>query len=218
MKKVGVVLAEARQKSELSIDQIAAQTHIRPEYVAAIEKNAFESLPAAVFVKGFLQQYARLVGVDEQTVLALFRRDFSVGNKGKIIPREFLKPVSRTRSLLTPKLTAVLSVSIVVCCIFGYAFWLWIRLHQPPLLIVETPEDGSSITEQVVVAGSTQSDAVVYVNTVPVSITPDGKFSTELFVEERGEFTITIRAEDRHKRATVIQRTVVRSDQADGDL
>lgn len=208
MKKVGAVLAEARQKTHVTLEEISRITHIRKEYLEAIERNEFEGLPPAVFVKGFLQQYARFVQIDEQTVLALFRRDFKVGSKGKIIPREFIKPVSRKKTIFTPQLSALLSIGVVIVCILGYGGFLWFRFQQPPELEVFTPEQNATVSQNVVVTGKTQSDAVIFVNSNPVSLNPQGLFRAEIYLSGKGVHTITIRAEDRKKRATVIQRTV----------
>lgn len=208
MKKVGVVLNEARLKHQIKLEDVANATKIRIEYLQAIEENNFTSLPPAIFVKGFLQHYARYLRLDEQTVLALFRRDFKVGAKGKIIPREFLKPISRRRNIFTPHLTTVISVGTVLLCVLGYVGFQWYRLQQPPRLEVYTPKENETVSQSVVVSGKTQSDAVVYVNGTPISLDTEGVFQTDVTLTANGEQTITIRAEDRKNRGTEIQRKV----------
>lgn len=91
MKKVGEVLAEFRQKQGIPLEKVSQVTRIRKEFLEAIELNEFQRLPAEPFVKGFLHSYARFLGMDPETVLALLRRDFKTGEKGKVVPRQFIR-------------------------------------------------------------------------------------------------------------------------------
>jgi cytoskeleton protein RodZ len=53
----------------LSLDDAAEALRLDREVVQALEAGEFESLGAAVFVKGYLRAYARLVGIDETAVV-----------------------------------------------------------------------------------------------------------------------------------------------------
>jgi cytoskeletal protein RodZ len=208
MKKVGEVLAEYRQSKNIPLEKISQLTKIRVEFLHAIEANEFEKLPAAPFVKGFLHSYSTTLGLDPKTILALLRRDFKTGEKGQIIPRQYLKPLTRKRTVITPRLTAMASVGVIVSVIFMYAAIQWWQLRQPPSLEVENPLQDETVQKNVVVKGKTEIDAVLFVDSKPVAITPEGSFETTVFYSENGPHVITIRAEDRNKRATTIQRTI----------
>lgn len=208
MKKVGEVLREYRQKQGIPLEKISQITHIRIGFLEAIEDNRFDVLPAEPFVKGFLHSYARVLGLDPKTILALLRRDFKAGEKGKVIPRQFIKPLVRKRSWIGPHLTVVISLSVIVLLILSYGGYLWVRLHQPPHLEVTTPSERELVGKNVIVSGKTSNDAIVFVDSKPVSISQDGQFETSVFYSDNGEYTITIRAEDRHKRETIVQRKV----------
>lgn len=209
MKKVGQVLFEARRKHQLSLETIAEYSKVRVDYLEAIEKNEFEQLPPAVFVKGFLKAYAIRVSLDPETVLALFRRDFKVGKRGEIIPRDFLKPPSKTKWYHTPKFATYLSVFAVLLTVIAFLGYQWWKFQQPPMLQVLSPIEGSSVTKTVPVAGKTAIDAVLYVNANPVSLNASGEFRTEVIFSETGEQTITIQAQDRSGRTSTVERVVV---------
>ena len=53
-------------------------TKISKRYLLALEQNDFEVLPAAVYVRGFVSEYARAMGLPSEAIarayMALYRR------------------------------------------------------------------------------------------------------------------------------------------------
>ncbi|HBP90110.1 MAG TPA: DUF4115 domain-containing protein [Nitrospirales bacterium] len=72
METLGGLLQQARERQGLSLEQIASRTRIQQHHLQALEEEDFESLPAKVFVKGFVRSYARSLGLDEDNALQLF--------------------------------------------------------------------------------------------------------------------------------------------------
>jgi flagellar biosynthesis protein FlhG len=60
----GSRLRRARMSRGVEIDQIAAITKINPSYLRFIEDDAYDDLPAPVYVRGFVSAYARAIGLD----------------------------------------------------------------------------------------------------------------------------------------------------------
>lgn len=65
----GTWLRQQREVREISLREIAEATKISLRYLEAMEEDRFDLLPAAVFAKGFLRQYARYVGLDPDEVV-----------------------------------------------------------------------------------------------------------------------------------------------------
>ena len=65
----GAVLAAAREEMNLSVSDVARHLKLTPSQVEALEEGAYERLPGRVFVRGFLRNYAKLLGVDPQPLL-----------------------------------------------------------------------------------------------------------------------------------------------------
>lgn len=65
----GATLAAAREASGLSVVQVAEQMRISPRQVEAIEADRYGELPGAVFVRGFVRNYARLLKLDPVPLL-----------------------------------------------------------------------------------------------------------------------------------------------------
>ncbi len=72
----GPTLQKIRSYKRISVDQICDETRIGKSYLVALEKDDFESLPAAVFVRGFVVQVARLLGLDEKLVADSYMKNF----------------------------------------------------------------------------------------------------------------------------------------------
>jgi flagellar biosynthesis protein FlhG len=62
----GADLRRRREARGLSLRHIASVTKIGMRYLEYIEEDRFALLPAPVYLRGFLQEYARLVGIDQR--------------------------------------------------------------------------------------------------------------------------------------------------------
>jgi cytoskeletal protein RodZ len=73
-------LHEAREKSGISLQQMAMKTRVDIKYLDAIDKGDFGFLPDP-YVKAFLKDFARLVGLDENKII----QKYEAAKKGKSI-------------------------------------------------------------------------------------------------------------------------------------
>lgn len=69
----GAQLRAAREERGWHIERIAGELHLAPRVVQAIEQGAYEALPSAVYVTGYIRNYARLVGLDPAPLVAGYR-------------------------------------------------------------------------------------------------------------------------------------------------
>ncbi|MHB8844183.1 MAG: RodZ domain-containing protein [Nitrospirota bacterium] len=72
MGSLGSYLKSAREARGLDLRDAAQQTRISIGYLKAIEDEDFSKLPGAVFVKGFLKNYARFLQLPEDEVMQRF--------------------------------------------------------------------------------------------------------------------------------------------------
>ena len=66
---IGVTLRSARIQRGLSIEQVAQDTRISARFIEALEDEAFDELPAPVYVRGFLRSYANYLKVEANPLL-----------------------------------------------------------------------------------------------------------------------------------------------------
>lgn len=62
-------LRRQREMREISLRDIADRTKISLRYLEAMEADRFDLLPAPIFAKGFLREYARYVGLSPDEVV-----------------------------------------------------------------------------------------------------------------------------------------------------
>ena len=66
---IGARLAAARKECELEIRVVANELNLDTRIIEALESDDAAALPAAIFVKGYLRNYARLVGLPEDELV-----------------------------------------------------------------------------------------------------------------------------------------------------
>jgi cytoskeleton protein RodZ len=74
MNSVGETLRRERVKRNLDLDQISRELKISSRFLEAIEEERFDKLPAGVFARSFVRQYARLLDLDEEELAAQVQR------------------------------------------------------------------------------------------------------------------------------------------------
>src|SRR4051794_14746425 len=62
----GEKFRKARERKELSFDDVSNVIKIGPRMLRAIEEENFDQLPGGVFNKGFIRSYAKQIGLDPE--------------------------------------------------------------------------------------------------------------------------------------------------------
>lgn len=70
---LGTFLKLEREKRNITLEQVAYSTRISIKMLQALESDDHESLPAAPFVRGYLQSYAKFVELDTQDILLRYQ-------------------------------------------------------------------------------------------------------------------------------------------------
>lgn len=68
----GPLLKHIREAFGLTLRELSERSKIGMSYLEALEADAFDKLPAPVYIKGFLGEYARLFGLDATNVRATY--------------------------------------------------------------------------------------------------------------------------------------------------
>jgi len=122
---IGVRLKSARQARGLSLEDIEAATRIRRRYLEALEEEAFDRLPAPVYVKGFLGGYATYLGFSPDEIQEMYR-----DLEGEVHPGE--APVDVRITPVTPhsrvrRTVLILSLIVLVAAYFSYVAYIQFR-------------------------------------------------------------------------------------------
>lgn len=117
-------LRQQREIRNLTLREIADSTKIGMRYLEALETDRFERLPAPIFAKGFLRQYARYVGLDPDEVVNFYLQASRPDEED-----EDEEPVARRSSapLPTPTRQSLALLGIVILVLLLVAGLLYFR-------------------------------------------------------------------------------------------
>jgi cytoskeleton protein RodZ len=85
---IGKLLASAREFKGLTTADVADKLKLTSRQIEALEAEEFDKLPAAVFVRGFIRNYARLVGLDAERLMANLGGEMQGATQNITVPTE----------------------------------------------------------------------------------------------------------------------------------
>jgi flagellar biosynthesis protein FlhG len=82
----GAEIRDERGRLGMTLESIAEKTKIRPSHLQAIEEERFAELPAAVFVRGFLKEYARCLGLSGDALVHSYMKRYQDWHESRSRP------------------------------------------------------------------------------------------------------------------------------------
>lgn len=116
----GRVLAEARERRNQTVAEIAQQLKLSPNQIEALEADDYARLPGAVFVRGFVRNYARLVDLDGEALVARLELSQTATTAINAVPHSQNIPFQDTRSARWPLLAAAVALLAAIVLIFEW--------------------------------------------------------------------------------------------------
>jgi cytoskeletal protein RodZ len=207
MKTVGEIIKSARLEKNLTLTDISRETRINLKYLEAIEANDFQNLPPATFTKGFMQNYAKAVGLNPQNILAIFRRDYDSDERGRIIPRGLADPVRSPINFFNPTTTTIITSVVFAVIIIGFFIRQIIAFQSAPPLEISLPLENALVISPVTVSGKTHPQATLTINNQPVTVSDSGAFETTVVLTP-GEHSLIITTQSRSGKTRTLERLV----------
>ena len=132
---VGQILREAREAQNISLDDVALRLRLMHRQIEAMEADDFRSLGQPVFARGFVRNYARLLGLDPDELLA--RMSGAPAEPTLVAQGE--PPMARSW-LTSPWLIGGL-LGLVVLVAIPVSVYLWLNsdVNEPLPQSAETP-------------------------------------------------------------------------------
>ncbi len=203
MRSVGSFLKEARVRKKYSLDKLESLTKIKKDFLAALEKGDWGSLPDLPVLTGFVKNVAKTLGLSENSAVAVLKRDYPP----KTLPIN-PKPDVSDKFVWSPRLTFLVGVGVVLLGVASYLLISYIQFLSPPSLEVFQPIQDEIITQNVLeVSGKTTTDAVVSVNNQPFIVSDEGLFEGEIEVFE-GTKEVVVKATSRSGKVTSESRKI----------
>jgi flagellar biosynthesis protein FlhG len=93
----GALLQQIREAHGIELREIAERSKIGMQYLQAIEGETWRKLPAAVYVRGFLVEYSKILGLETDRVLDTYLERYRAARQGIVDPAERREREQRER-------------------------------------------------------------------------------------------------------------------------
>lgn len=204
MGKFGELLASARTKKRISLKKASGDLKIKIEHLKALEEESWQDLPEPTFVRGFIASYVGYLGLDPETMQAIYRREFDqrqYPHKSTITP-------AQKRLYFTPSRLINLVFALAILAFVAYLTLQYSSIFSAPKIDITSPlEDETVIIPVILIEGNTEKDTTVSVNGQFIPVNEEGKFTYQYNLTA-GRNTIEIIASKRLSPKTKIERTV----------
>jgi cytoskeletal protein RodZ len=200
---VGETLQLARERKGVDLYRAERDTKIRLKYLSALEDSDYDELPAPVYVKGFLRNYAIYLGLEPDEILERWRDEMEQARTATRVavippPMPLAEPGGR-RLHITP---AMVVAGLVLLVIFAFVGYIGVQLARfvevTPLTVTNPPDRFSQVDDTSITLAGTSSPGASIRITGPgdllynVSADEDGAWSREVpLALGRNDFRIT---------------------------
>jgi cytoskeleton protein RodZ len=169
----GRTLAEARERRNQTVAEVAQQLKLSATQIEALEADDYTRLPGPVFVRGFVRNYARLMELDGEALVAALALPQDQSPAGAV-PHSHNIPFPDGRGPRWPIYAVAIAVLAAIVVLFEFIF------SAPPATVVTTvpprqevllPRETSPAVQQpgTVAEGAQAPEAVV---SAPVATEP----------------------------------------------
>lgn len=182
---LGLSLKAARSDKGLELSEVAELTHVRREYLLALEEGRYQDLPEDVYARNFVRLYAQAVGLSPDRAIAAYQSErkragglstlemkLEQERRGDPPPRAKRKPRGGSGGL--PRLGTVLPTFVLVAALVALAVWGFNSLLFRPATPA-TPTAGAVVTPG---AGAADAGGAAPPVTVP-SVVPGAAAASE---------------------------------------
>jgi len=150
---VGALLRAAREQKGWTVEQVVQQLKLARRQVEAMEGDDFAALPGNTFARGFVRNYARLLQLDPQPVLAQLEQQLPQEREQVAFPQASENPSNlcvefrdaNARASSWPVL-AMMATGLLL----GIAIvWWYVQQPAMPEIALEEPEVAASLPDAI---------------------------------------------------------------------
>jgi len=177
----GTVLAAHRREAGLTVAEVSDKLKLSKRQVEALEADDYRALPGNTFVRGFVRNYARLLGLDAQPLIQFLDSHLPKETSQAALPRlrDEALPVLRPGGGGS-KMPALLGVAAGLAIVFGGvgAYWYYLQhgRFEPELMLKDSnePEPVAAVPpQQAAPVAVTETPAPATTNTDTAAAAPE---------------------------------------------
>ena len=126
---VGELLRLAREKTGLSPGDVAARLRMGLKQVRALEEDDYSALPKGTFLRGFVRNYAKVVGIKPEQALALLEQTHqaavAIKASAVVMPSQQNISVPTPGGEIAKPRARVFAAAVFVGVLFIVVWWWW---------------------------------------------------------------------------------------------
>jgi cytoskeleton protein RodZ len=127
----GAALRRAREAQSLSVNEVAAQLRLAARQIAAIEAEDLSRLPQGAFVRGFVRNYAKLLGLPAAPLIVALDRRLAPLRPLRLDDAAAINPVQLAAREHASRVMVV-GGALAALLVFAVAGWLSMRPTAAP--------------------------------------------------------------------------------------
>lgn len=129
---LGRILSQERERQGLSRAEVAQRLHMSASQVEAIESGEYARLPRGPFLRGFIRNYGKLLGLDAEALLSRYAQVVPPNRAPDIVvPSQNIRFDPLGERLASPYVKAVVLALVVVAMAFAAMYW-WLFIRPMP--------------------------------------------------------------------------------------
>ena len=132
---LGAMLAAERERQGLSRTDAAQRLHMSPSQVEALERGDYATLPRGTFLRGFVRNYAKVLGLEPEGMLAMLAEAKPRDPAPRIVvPTQNIRFDPLGERFSSPYVKAATLAVVVVAVAFAAMYWVMFVRPKPPAL------------------------------------------------------------------------------------
>ena len=129
---LGQTLSAERERQGLSRADVAQRLHMSAYQVEAIETGDYSRLPQGTFLRGFVRNYAKVLGIASDPLLELLAEGVAPRQRpGIVVPTESIRFDPTGEGLRNPYVKAAGIAFVVIALAFAAMYW-WLFIRPAP--------------------------------------------------------------------------------------
>jgi cytoskeleton protein RodZ len=109
----GAHLRQAREQSNMSMQQVADRLYLDMGVIKALEADNYERLPPAIFVRGYLRNYAKLMEIAPEKIMEAYEQMVQHPHAPSITPQMKQKKQTSSNDLWFKLITLVIILTLM---------------------------------------------------------------------------------------------------------
>jgi len=208
------ILSERRKLLGISLEELSLKTGVQTKYLRRMEEGNWNMLPSAVYTRGFLKKYARIVGLNVDDIIERYEQE--VDQVREIATGEDKKNKRSSvsnflpRGGISPKIVKISLVLIVLVFILGYIGWQFSVVLVKPNIVIENPRENEIVVfnDSMVLKGSTDTQSNLFLNDSLMDVSINGNFEKNIELLP-GLNVLEFKAVSRFGKETIIIKRII---------